>query len=276
VLIEFEDATPLITDRALYRELTRQALKRTVEELRDAHKAHEATRAANRRSGKKQTPGQQLEAEHRANVRGFIGQAHGTNLDLGSALIQNLAAVDPGDMDVARFFAYGLLGPDRPAYLGSRDHLATILAANGIRLVVEQHRTTTRKKLKAGGWGKTKVAYGEPDDAAAWLWRFVDGAKNAGELYGRVMVVFAAQHYAQQLVLPRSKRHNSALPSSHKQIARKAFERVAKKTLPASHLQLQRALEREAREYLKQDKAITAAAHTAPKAPEAPEEVTEH
>ncbi|MGI8730596.1 MAG: hypothetical protein ACR2LK_11510, partial [Solirubrobacteraceae bacterium] len=41
----------------------------------------------------------------------------------------------------------------------------------------------------------------------------------------------------------------SVLPRSHKDIARKAFERVTKRVLPASHKQLQRALTAEARTY---------------------------
>jgi hypothetical protein len=68
-------------------------------------------------------------------------------------------------------------------------------------------------------------------------------------MYGRVLVVFAAQHYATQLVLPTSQRRGSVLPRSHKDIARKAFERVTKRVLPASHKQLQRALSAEARSY---------------------------
>ena len=64
-----------------------------------------------------------------------------------------------------------------------------------------------------------------------------------------MLVVFAAQHYASQLVLPNSKRHGSVLPRSHKDTARKAFEKVTKKVLPASYAQLQRALAAEARTY---------------------------
>jgi hypothetical protein len=75
----------------------------------------------------------------------------------------------------------------------------------------------------------------------------VDGAKTAGELYGRALVVFAAQHYASQLVLAASKRRGLVLPRSHKDTARKAFERVTKGVLPASHTQLQRAIAAEAR-----------------------------
>jgi hypothetical protein len=77
----------------------------------------------------------------------------------------------------------------------------------------------------------------------------VDGAKTAGELYGRALVVFAAQHYATQLVLAASKRRGSVLPRSHTDAARKAFARVTKGVLPASHTQLQRAIAAEARAY---------------------------
>jgi hypothetical protein len=46
-------------------------------------------------------------------------------------------------MDVARFFAYGLLGPESSSYLGTSDHVARTIAANGLRLVLDEHRTTT-------------------------------------------------------------------------------------------------------------------------------------
>jgi len=49
--------------------------------------------------------------------------------------------------------------------------------------------------------------------------------------------------------LPNSQRRGSVLPRSHKDIARKAFERVTKRVLPASHKQLQCALAAEARSY---------------------------
>ena len=62
--------------------------------------------------------------------------------------------------------------------------------------------------------------------------------QNAGELYGRVLVVFAAQHYAHDLVLPTSQRRGSVLPRSRKDTARKAFERLTKEVLPASHVEL--------------------------------------
>lgn len=260
VLIEFEHGTPIITDRALYRELAKQAIKRTLAEQQVAKQAEDTDRDSRKAKGKEErSPQAKLEAEHRATLRSLKARAHGTNLDLGAALLQKLAVVDPDDMDVARFFAYGLLGPDTRGYLGKDDHTVETIAANGIRLVIEDHRTVTTPILKSGKRGKTKVAYGEVEDAAKWLWKFVEGAKSAGELYGRVLVVFAAQHYAQSLVLPASQRRASVLPYTRKDTARKAFEHVTKNVLPASHVQLQRALEREARAYTKRQSELDTA-----------------
>jgi len=251
VLLELERTPPIICDRDVYRELVKQAIVRTRDTLAEA-KAAKATSSSQRPAAKRErTPREQLDAEHRANLRDLTVQAHGVNLDLGAALMQQLASVDPADMDVARFFAYGLIGPQTHAMLGTRAHTARRIAANGIRLVVDEHRTTVTPTCKDGSPGKTKVTYGEVDDAMAWLWKFLDGAKSAGELYGRAMVCFAAQHYAHQLVLAVSKRDSSALPSSHNDKAAKAFAKVTKAALPGSHKQLQRALEREARDYRK-------------------------
>ena len=248
VLIELDRGTAIITDRALYRELAKQAIARTTDELRQrvAEKGKAKTSAAAKRE---RTPRDELDVEHRATVRELTRQAHGTNLDLGAALLNDLAAIAPDDMDVARFFAYGLLGPESSSYLGSNDHVARTIAENGLRLVLDEHRSTVTPTLNSGKPGKTKVIYGDIDVASKWLWRFIDGAKTAGELYGRALVVFAAQHYACQLVLPNSKRRSSILPGSHKDTARKAFERVTKSVLPASHKALQRALEAEACAY---------------------------
>ncbi|HEV2923606.1 MAG TPA: ParB/RepB/Spo0J family partition protein [Solirubrobacteraceae bacterium] len=287
VLIEFEHGTPIITDRPLFRELSKQAIERTLEELRAAKQQDASERASRKAQGtEERTPEQKLEAEHRATVRQLTARSHGTNLDLGTALLQKLAMVDPGDIDVARFFALGLLGPDERGYLGTGDHTVATIAANGIRLVFEQHRTTTTPTLKSGEPGRTKVQYGEVEDAAAWLWKFVEGARNAGELYGRVLVVFAAQNYAHDLVLPANKRRGSVLPRSRKEAARKAFERVTKQVLPASHIQLQRALEREARAYANRQNELSTHgasstttesegdAENAPVAEDVPDEVT--
>jgi len=257
VLIEFEHGTPIITDRALLRELAKQAITRTVEELRDAKTAREAERAARTLAGSVElTAERQLESDHRAAMRELATRAHGTNLDLGAALMQRLAVVDPGDMDVARFFAYGLLGPSEPGYLGGRDHAVMAIAATGVRLVFEEQRTTTTPVLKSGQPGKTKVVYGDVEDAQVWIWTFLEGAQNAGELLGRTLMLFAAQHYVNDLVLPRSQRRGSVLPSSRRDAARKSFEKVTKKILPRTHTELRRALDREARNYEKKQREL--------------------
>jgi len=272
VLIEFEHGTPIITDRSLLRELAKQAIERTLTDLQANAQRVQSERETRRVQGKSQrTPVQELEAEHRANVRALTVQAHGTNLDLGSALLTQLATVDPSDMDVARFFAYGLLGPDEAPY-GSADHTVATLAANGVRLVFEQHRTTTTATLKSGKPGATKVAYCDPADARAWMWRFLEGARSAGELYGRVLVLFAAQHYVSDLVLPASARRGSVLPRSRKDVARKSFERLVKPLLPATHVQLARALEREARAFARRQRELAERpAHGEPPAAPDPE-----
>ena len=142
VLIELDGSAPIVTDRALYRELAKQAITRTVEELRE----RAAAKASGKRTGaatRERTPRDELDAEHRASVRELTRQAHATNLDLGTALLTELATVAPDDIDVARFFALGLLGPDSSSYLGTRDHTALTVAANGLRLVLDEHRETT-------------------------------------------------------------------------------------------------------------------------------------
>jgi hypothetical protein len=42
--------------------------------------------------------------ERDAGMRELTDRAHGANVDLGHALVHNLATVDPTDMTVARFF----------------------------------------------------------------------------------------------------------------------------------------------------------------------------
>ena len=68
VLIEFDRGAPIITDRALYRELAKQAIARTVEELRE----RAAAKAQGKRTGaakRERTPREELDVEHRATLR---------------------------------------------------------------------------------------------------------------------------------------------------------------------------------------------------------------
>ena len=70
-------------------------------------------------------------------------------------------------------------------------------------------RTDVTKTRKDGSRGRLRVDYGDhrdPQAAIAWLWKFVDGGRTAGELYGRALVVIAAEQYATRLVVPSSQR----------------------------------------------------------------------
>ena len=101
--------------------------------------------------------------------------------------------------------------------------------------------------------------YGEqrdPQAALAWLWKFVDGAKTAGELYGRALVVIAAEQYATRLVVPSSQRMPATRWSSHRDIAAKALKKLAGPHVPATLTRLERAVKRAHAAY---DKAETAA-----------------
>jgi hypothetical protein len=90
--------------------------------------------------------------------------------------------------------------------------------------------------------------------------------------------VCACQHYTNQLALPNSQRRGSVLPRSHRDTARKAFEKVTKRALPGSHRELTRTIEREAREYQEriaalEQQASAAAAAATDEAGEEPEPI---
>jgi hypothetical protein len=169
------------------------------------------------------------------------------NLDLGSRLLKGLSTVDPLDMDVARFFVYALLGPDYDGSswtkAGERVHH---LAVAGIRLVVEELRTDVTRTRKDGTRGRLKIDYGDPkqpEDAINWLWKYLDRASTPGELYGRALVVVAAEQYAARMVLPGSQRTYRYGWGSHKDLAAKAMKKLAGPHLPASLKALERAVE---------------------------------
>lgn len=82
-----------------------------------------------------------------------------------------------------------------------------------------------------------------------WLWKFVDGAGGAGELYGRVLVVICAEQYASRLVVPQSQRTPATRWSSHKDQAGKALAKLAGPHLPASLKELEKAIKRAHRDY---------------------------
>jgi hypothetical protein len=116
-----------------------------------------------------------------------------------------------------------------------------------VRLVVDELRTDVTKTRKDGGRGRLRVEYTahrDPQAAIAWLWKFLDGAKTAGELYGRALVVIAAEQHATQLVVPASQRMPSTRWSSHKDVAAKALRKLAGPHPPASLSKLEQAVKR--------------------------------
>ncbi len=274
VTIEFERGWPLIVDRALYRELVKQAIARTVTEL-EAKVAQRAAERTTRRRGADR-PGDPLataRAEHKRALRDIGERAHGVNLDLGASLLTGLAHVDPASMDVARLLVYGLLGADYDSspYTQAGERVAQ-LAASGIRLVIDELRTDATKTLKDGSRGRLRIDYGnprQPNAAIAWLWKFLDGARNAGDLYGRAIMVIAAEQYASRLVIPASQRSHPIRWSSHKDHASKALKKLAGPHLPASLRQLEAAVKRADAEYARAERQALNAGRTAAEAPAA-------
>jgi hypothetical protein len=141
---------------------------------------------------------------------------------------------------------FALLGSD---YDGSPytqcGDLVAELAMRGIRLVIEEFRADATKTLKDGSRGKLRIDYGDPkqpEKPIAWLWKFIDGAKTAGELYGRALVVIAAEQHACRLVVPSSQQFGAKRWPSHKDHAAKALQKLAGPHLPATLKQLEKAI----------------------------------
>src|SRR5450755_584943 len=164
VTIEFEQGWPLIVDRALYRELVKQAIARTVAELETKVAQRAAEKQTSRsRGGESADPLAAARSEHQRALRELGEQAHGVNLDLGASLLTGLAHVDPADITVARLLVYGLLGADddNSPYTQAGERVAR-LAASGIRLVIDEVRTDATKTLKDGSRGRLRINYGDP------------------------------------------------------------------------------------------------------------------
>ena len=109
--------------------------------------------------------------------------------------------------------------------------------------------------------GQLRIDYGdarEPDQPITWMWKFIDGARTAGELYGRALVVIAAEQYAARLVVPQSQRSHPTCWSFHKDHAYKALKKLTGPHLPASLKQLQAAVAKVHREHANAERA----AHT--------------
>jgi ParB/RepB/Spo0J family partition protein len=265
VLIEFQTGRPIIVDRPLYRELVKGAIKRTHDDLDAKATAFAQEKKTARASKQPADPATVARRERDAQLREVADQAHGANLDLGHALVHNLTTVDPSDIDVARFFVGALLGADHDSspYTQRGERIARI-AAGGIRLGVEELRSDVTKTRKDGSRGRLRIDYGDhrdPQAALSWLWKFIDGAKTAGELYGRALVVIAAEQHATRLVVPSSQRMPATRWSSHKDIAAKALKKLAGPHVPASLSKLEQAVKRAHAAYAKAETAAREQQH---------------
>jgi len=273
VTIEFEQGWPLIVDRALYRELVKQAIARTVAELETKVAQRAAEKQTSRsRGGESADPLAAARSEHQRALRELGEQAHGVNLDLGASLLTGLAHVDPADITVARLLVYGLLGADHDGspYTQAGERVAR-LAASGIRLVIDEFRTDATKTLTDGSRGRLRIDYGDPrqpENAVKWLWKFLDGARSAGDLYGRAIMVIAAEQYASRLVVPVSQRSMPIRWSTQKtDHARKALRKLVGPRLPASLRQLETAVKRADAEYARAERQAHDARRTAAESP---------
>jgi ParB/RepB/Spo0J family partition protein len=256
VLLEYGEENPLVTDLALYQDLCRTALAAGVEALRQqaAERTQEGQSIFGTPHKDKPKPDDErttLEKKHRAEMRQHAATAHSVNLDLGDSLRNGLTVVDPADINVARFFVYGLLGQDN-ANGWARDTVVSAIALRGIRLVIGDFRQDKTKTLKDDGRGALRITYGDGikhDNQSHWLWKYLDGARSAGELYGRALVVIAAEQYASRLVIPSSQQTKPLTWPSHKDTALKALTKLASPHTATTLKALEKAIAKAEREH---------------------------
>ena len=108
-------------------------------------------------------------------------------------------------MNVARFFVLRAAGPrlgrvgvDRAAASGSGRSPPAASGSSSSRCAPTSP-APSRAAAAAGCASTTARTRSPPID---YVWSFLDGATTAGELYGRALVVIAADRYAQRMVLP--------------------------------------------------------------------------
>ena len=274
VLLEYGEENPVVTDLAVYQDLCRTAVAAGVEALKQ--QAAERTQEEESIFGtpvKKDKPDPDderttLEKKHRAEMRQLAATAHSANLDLGDSLRNGLTVVDPDDINVARFFVYGLLG---------QDTVVSVIALRGIRLVIGDFREDKTKERKDGSRGALRITYGDGDkheNQSHWLWKYLDGARSAGELYGRALVVIAAEQYASRLVVPSSQQTKPLSWPSHEDTALKALTKLAGPHIAPTLKALGKAVAKAEREHKEALKALLKSKHAdAEEAPEAEGEV---
>ncbi len=262
VLVEWGEEDPLITDFTVYQDLCRTAIAAGVQGLKqqvsERVEPDDTMTATSTRKGKPDDERAELETAHRREMRQLAATAHGANLDLGDSLRNGLTVVDPADMTVARFFVYALLGPDS-ANGWAKDTVVSAIALRGIRLVISDFREDKTKARKDGSPGALRISYGggmRHENQSHWLWKYLDGARSAGELYGRALVVIAAEQYASRLVVPASQQTKPLHWPSHKDIALKALAKLAGPHIAPTLKALEKAIAKAEREHKEALKAL--------------------
>ena len=226
VLIEFERGRPIIVDRPLYRELVKTAIKRTHDEL-DA-------KADGGRQGEEDRPRRPSSRRTRSTVGQARARRAAARADRPGARRQPRPRprADPQPRQPSTRPTSTSRGSsstrcsgadhDSSPYTQTGERIARI-AAGGIRLV--DRRAAHRRHQDAQGRQprpaarSTTATTATREAAIAWLWKFVDGAKTAGELYGRALVVIAAEQHATRLVVPvepADARHPLELAQGHR------------------------------------------------------------
>ncbi len=218
VLLEYGDEAPLVSDFAVYQDLCRTAVAAGVEGLRQRVREREEEREAEGASapaGERAAQSDELselERSHRRAMRELAATAHGANLDLGESLRSGLGIVDPADINVARFFVYGLLGPDTHNSYNLNNPVSAI-ALRGIRLVNPDFREDVTKTRQDGSKGALRIVYGDGRDHAdhaSWLWKYLAGANSSrGALRPR-----PGRHRRRALRLPTGSPGKPAAPSA--------------------------------------------------------------
>jgi hypothetical protein len=255
------------------KQLMEDAAKAYLPALQQLKEHEKATRAEAMKAEKRAkaeappNPLDAIEAEHKAKQRDFAVRGRAANLALGDALMQKGAAVDPADVDVAKLFVYGLLGP-RTHFSGHKIEQgyelkkAGMIAAAGLRLCIEELSSVEVPQLRSGKEGKPRITYAELADAERWMWKFVGAATTASELYGRALCVLWAAHYAIDEVVPSAQRYSRVTEGlfCYDDKLIKILERLGKRHLPAQLTKLRAAIGREASAYRKAKDQVAAEA----------------
>jgi ParB/RepB/Spo0J family partition protein len=263
VLLEYGEENALVTDLAVYQDLCRTAIAAGVEALRQqaAERTQEEESIFGTPKKDKPEPDDErttLEKKHRAEMRQHAATAHSVNLDLGDSLRNGLTVVDPADINVARFFVYGLLGSDHAGWAGNT--VVSAIALRGIRFVIADFREDLTKERKDGSRGVLRISYGDgirDENQSHWLWKYLDGARTASELYGRALVVIAAEQYASRLVVPGSQQAEPLRWRSHQDNALKSLAKLAGPHIAPTLKALEKAIAKAEREYKKGLKALS-------------------